>query len=170
MPASMMMADTGSIPNVVGSRMVMPPRGPIPGSTPTIVPSSTPSAQYNRLVGVRQTEKPYSRLSIVSTRLAPHSKRQDPGRQGDLEDATENDVGRDAADQCQHDRLRPADLSQHPHGQRQERYHRDQESEALEEPDRGHDTADQIKHFTPLRPGIGRAGSRTQNADHPEQH
>jgi hypothetical protein len=54
----MMMADTGSIPNVVGSRSVMPPSGPIPGRTPTMVPRKTPSAQYRRFVGVRPTENP----------------------------------------------------------------------------------------------------------------
>src|SRR5262245_20617576 len=147
MPANMMMADTGSMPNVVGSRIVMPPRGPIPGNTPTIVPSSTPSAQYKRLVGVRQTENPNSRLSTVPTSAAPYSNRQDPRWQRYLEEAAENDVRRDAAGQCQHNRLPPVDLAQHPHGQYQEQGHCEQESEALEEPDRSHDATDQIGYI-----------------------
>ena len=51
---------------------------------------------------------------------APFSERQDPGRQGDEQHPAEHDVRRDAADQRQHDRRRPAGLSQHPHRQRQE--------------------------------------------------
>src|SRR6266508_1152854 len=162
----MMMAETGSIPNVGGSRMVMPPSGPIPGRTPTIVPRSTPSAQYRRLVGVRQTENPYRRPSIAPTRV---SKRQDSGWQGDQEHSAKHDIRGDAPDQRQHDRRQPADLAQHPRRQRQKQGHREQKAGALEEPDRGDDTRHQINPVAPVRPGVRRSGGGAQEA-HPEEH
>ncbi len=45
MPASMISADTGGRPKVIGSSMAMVATGPIPGSTPISVPSSTPMKQ-----------------------------------------------------------------------------------------------------------------------------
>ena len=45
MPASMMSAVTGSKLKVIGSSMAIVAVGPIPGRTPTSVPSSTPTKQ-----------------------------------------------------------------------------------------------------------------------------
>ncbi len=51
MPASMMIADTGSTPYVTGSRIAIVAAGPSPGSTPISMPITTPIRQYSRLVG-----------------------------------------------------------------------------------------------------------------------
>ena len=45
MPASMISAVTGSKLKVIGSSMAIVAVGPMPGSTPTSVPSSTPTKQ-----------------------------------------------------------------------------------------------------------------------------
>jgi hypothetical protein len=58
MPASMMSAVAGSSENVDGSRRAMAPTGPMPGSTPTRVPTSTPIRHAKRLAGASATEKP----------------------------------------------------------------------------------------------------------------
>ena len=45
MPASMMSAETGGSTKVAGSSIAMVATGPMPGSTPISVPSSTPMKQ-----------------------------------------------------------------------------------------------------------------------------
>ena len=45
MPASMISAETGGSPKVMGSSMAMVASGPRPGSTPMSVPSNTPMKQ-----------------------------------------------------------------------------------------------------------------------------
>src|SRR5581483_10951027 len=49
MPASMISAPTGGSPNVMGSSMATVATVPIPGSTPTSVPTSAPNRQKARL-------------------------------------------------------------------------------------------------------------------------
>src|SRR2546430_13081278 len=66
MPASMMMALVASSPNVTGSRMLMPDKGPMPGSTPTSVPTRQPRKPYHSTSGRSATENPSIRLSKVS--------------------------------------------------------------------------------------------------------
>ena len=69
MPASMMTACVALSPNVTGSRIEMPESGPMPGSTPTSVPTRQPRNAYQRLSGWNATEKPCSRLRrVLSTR------------------------------------------------------------------------------------------------------
>jgi hypothetical protein len=45
MPASMMSAPTGGRPNVIGNSMATVATVPMPGSTPTSVPTKAPSRQ-----------------------------------------------------------------------------------------------------------------------------
>src|SRR5512140_232580 len=68
MPASMMSAETGGSTKVAGSSIEIVAIGPMPGSTPISVPSSTPMKQYITLVNVSATLKPsirFCRISIV---------------------------------------------------------------------------------------------------------
>ena len=58
MPASMMRAVAGSSANVDGRSSAIAPTGPMPGRTPTMVPTSTPTKQASRLAGVRAMPKP----------------------------------------------------------------------------------------------------------------
>ena len=54
MPASMMIACVALSPKVTGSRIEMPESGPMPGSTPTSVPTRQPRNAYQRLAGCKR--------------------------------------------------------------------------------------------------------------------
>src|SRR5512143_1390371 len=60
---SRMIADTGCIVNVSGSSSVTPLGAPSPGSTPTRMPSSTPTTISITWYGVRATANPCSSAS-----------------------------------------------------------------------------------------------------------
>src|SRR5438270_10295965 len=57
MPASMISAPTGGRPKVIGSSMATVAMVPIPGSTPTSVPTSAPIRHSRMLIGIG-IEKP----------------------------------------------------------------------------------------------------------------
>ena len=65
MPASMITALVASSPNVAGSKILIPASGPMPGNTPTSVPTRQPMNAYHSTSGRNATEKPSSRLSNV---------------------------------------------------------------------------------------------------------
>ena len=73
MPASMITACVAFSPKVIGSRMLMPDSGPMPGSTPTSVPTRQPMKAYQRLSGCKATEKPCSRLTRVLSTSGPRN-------------------------------------------------------------------------------------------------
>ena len=52
MPASMISAPTGGRPKVIGSSMATVAMVPIPGSTPTSVPTSAPIRHSRMLTGI----------------------------------------------------------------------------------------------------------------------
>mgnify|MGYP006177381701 CR=1 FL=1 len=60
MPASMMSAESGSMPKVIGRSSAMPAEGPIPGSMPMIVPMSAPRNTNIRFFGCIAIAKPSS--------------------------------------------------------------------------------------------------------------
>src|SRR5947209_19530827 len=62
MPASMISAPTGGRPKVNGSNIATVAMVPMPGSTPTSVPTSAPIRHINRLIGLMATVKPSARL------------------------------------------------------------------------------------------------------------
>src|SRR5882672_10181707 len=66
MPASMISAPTGGRPNVIGSSIATVAMVPMPGSTPTSVPTSAPIRHSRRLIGVKATPKPRARLEKSS--------------------------------------------------------------------------------------------------------
>src|SRR4051812_33194294 len=82
MPASMISAAVGLRLKVIGSSMAMVATGPMPGSTPISVPSSTPISAYSRCIGETATPKPRIRLLKRSMRgasvevLGPHGEGQ----------------------------------------------------------------------------------------------
>src|SRR5215475_7364378 len=67
MPANITIALVASSPNVTGNRILMPDNGPMPGSTPTSVPTRQPRKPYHSTSGRNATENPSIRLSRVST-------------------------------------------------------------------------------------------------------
>src|SRR5919204_5768990 len=78
MPASITTDLVVSSPKVAGRRMLMPESGPMPGSTPTTVPTRHPRNAYHNTPGCSATEKPSSRLSSVgiSERHEPRLERR----------------------------------------------------------------------------------------------
>src|SRR3954447_24332373 len=66
MPASMINAPTGGRPKVIGSSIATVAMVPIPGNTPTRVPTRAPIRQSSRLIGVNATPKPSARLEKSS--------------------------------------------------------------------------------------------------------
>src|SRR5947208_14293294 len=73
MPASMISAPTGGRPKVIGSSIAMVATVPMPGSTPTTVPTSAPSKQNSTLYGLAATWKPIQRFASRSDMTHPAS-------------------------------------------------------------------------------------------------
>src|SRR5512143_2900180 len=90
MPASMMMACVAFSPNVTGNRMEMPASGPMPGRTPTNVPTRQPMNAYHALAGARATEKPCARLRRVVSTMILESERT--GLQRRLQHVNEENI------------------------------------------------------------------------------
>ncbi len=83
----MISAPTGGNPNVIGSSIAMVATVPIPGNTPTSVPTSAPSRQNMMLYGFAATLKPNARFArssdmMTSTRASefrPEIRHDRPG-------------------------------------------------------------------------------------------
>src|SRR6266478_4397867 len=98
MPASITMDLVVSRPKVAGRRMLMPERGPMPGNTPTIVPTRHPRKAYHKTSGCSATEKPSSRLSMLESEqaLLDRGLQRDAKQQiGKRDDAQAEGRGRD---------------------------------------------------------------------------
>src|SRR5262245_10016089 len=79
MPASRIIADTGSSVNEIGNSIATVVTGPMPGSTPTTVPRNTPSTQYRTFLNDSATLNPRpseERTSMRGLKLRPHRQRQ----------------------------------------------------------------------------------------------
>src|SRR3954447_19447675 len=66
----MISAPTGGRPKVIGSSIATVAMVPMPGNTPTSVPTSAPIRHSSRLIGVKATPKPSARLE-KSSAIAP---------------------------------------------------------------------------------------------------
>src|SRR5262252_4351011 len=81
MPASMITAWVVLSPYITGNRIEMPDSGPMPGSTPTSVPTRQPRNAYHSMSGCNATEKPSSReCRVASTSYVLESERPDGER------------------------------------------------------------------------------------------
>src|SRR3954470_23185730 len=82
MPASMIRAPTGGSPKVIGSNIATVAMVPMPGKTPTSVPTRAPIRHIRRLVGVSATPKPSARFEkssitpSLNQKTRPHWHRQ----------------------------------------------------------------------------------------------
>src|SRR5205085_12685144 len=66
MPAKKIIEAVMSTFAVMGSSMATATAGPMPGSTPTAVPSTQPTKAHNRLIGVIAVAKPCRREAKMS--------------------------------------------------------------------------------------------------------
>lgn len=57
---------------VIGSSMATATAGPMPGKTPTAVPSAQPSKAHSRFMGVAAVAKPCSNASNKSITATPY--------------------------------------------------------------------------------------------------
>src|SRR5258705_4029014 len=143
MPASMMSAETGGSTKVAGSSIEMVAIGPMPGSTPISVPSSTPMKQYQMLLRVSATPNPRIRLFRSSMRfsLAPAEadarlQRLDVGAQRDrqLQSHHEDQGAKDSqADPEDDARFRPKSLGIADPGDDHQQQSGDQHADRLED-------------------------------------
>src|SRR5712691_11936439 len=72
MQESMTMAEVGSIVNVSGNRIATPFGPPSPGSTPTKMPSTSPTIISARVFQVSRTAKPCSNRPKASMKIYPY--------------------------------------------------------------------------------------------------
>src|SRR6476661_10405886 len=75
MPASITIALVAFSPKVTGKRIEMPASGPMPGNTPTSVPTRQPRNAYQALAGASATENPRYRLCRVCSTTILESQR-----------------------------------------------------------------------------------------------
>src|ERR1051325_3676801 len=109
MPASMISAATGLRLKVMGSSIAMVATGPMPGSTPISVPSTTPMKQYITFSGWTATWKPIQRLLKISMapRLLEHRR---PDREGQRQALHEHCPGEDHQDDVEDRHFLPVEL------------------------------------------------------------
>src|SRR6476619_6428609 len=93
MQDSMTMAEVGSIVKVSGSRMATPFGPPSPGSTPTKMPSTSPTIIRARIFHVSRTVKPWKRRPNASMRAAleAEGRFERPFRHDHVESDVESD-------------------------------------------------------------------------------
>src|SRR4051795_1707314 len=101
MPASMISAPTGGRPKVIGNSIATVAMVPMPGNTPTSVPTSAPIRHSSRLIGVKATPKPRARLE-KSSAIAPSLNQEtreelqrQPERIGEKQTATDRQADAD---------------------------------------------------------------------------
>src|SRR5437667_9172084 len=97
MQESITMAVVGSIEKVSGSRIATPLGPPSPGSTPTKIPSTSPSSMSASVLPVSSTPNPCRRSPIASilNALISESCLERPLRHDDVESDFERDKHQD---------------------------------------------------------------------------
>src|SRR6266568_8753153 len=101
MPASMISAPTGGRPKVIGSSIATVAMVPMPGSTPTSVPTRAPIRHSRRLIGVMATPKPRARLenrSAITPSLNQETREElqrQPQRIGEQQTAADGQANPD---------------------------------------------------------------------------
>src|SRR6185312_13223730 len=88
MPASITIALVAFSPKVIGNRIEMPASGPMPGRTPTSVPTRQPRNAYHKTAGCNATEK-----SSHNESMAPKSEPQNSGFERRLQRGAEYPPG-----------------------------------------------------------------------------
>src|SRR3981081_552879 len=100
-PASMISAPTGGKPKVIGSSIATVAMVPIPGNTPTSVPTSAPIRHSRRLIGENATPKPRARLekrSAITPSLDQETReklQRQPQRIGEQQTAADGQADAD---------------------------------------------------------------------------
>src|SRR5262249_14069267 len=122
MQDNMTMADVGSIVKVSGSRIATPFGPPRPGSTPTKMPSTSPTIISTSVFQVRSTVKPCSSRPKASIALIPEERLERSLRHDDVEGDVEGDEHGEREQQRRKQRLPQRDAAddRHETGDQQE--------------------------------------------------
>src|SRR5260221_12727757 len=137
MQDSMTMAEVGSIVKVSGSRIATPLGPPNPGSTPTKMPSTSPTIISNNVFHVSRTAKPcMSRPKASITRglsiyLIAKGRFQRSLRHDDVEGDVEGHEHRGGEQEGGQQRFPKRDLADHSHEGCDQKEARDVEAEKL---------------------------------------
>src|SRR6266568_6570813 len=128
MPASMISAPTGGSPKVIGSSIATVAMVPMPGSTPTSVPTRAPIRHIRRLIGDNATTNPCARLAkrSITPSLDQKTRKQghrQPQHIGEQKRTAECQAGADD------DRLQPFRLMRAHRSDHEARESRDHEAE-----------------------------------------
>src|SRR2546428_838061 len=174
MPASMIIAETGSKVNEIGSSIATVVTGPMPGSTPTTVPRNTPMKQWRMFCAVRATANPVAILESRSTWLKAGPERQ---RQPQRVDEYACRERRQRRRQRRHlDRAILTARQRRHHDDRDQRHDEaepfDQQAEQADRDD-DHQQRTQLQGADALVAGSERAGDddeRDQSQHDPERH
>src|SRR3954468_12486636 len=129
MPAIMMMPDSGVPDSVTGSSSDIAEIGPMPGNTPTRVPTNTPMKQYRILTGSRATPKPCATLRMVS--ICASADFKNAGGQLDQQQVLEPPPYAERRQQREGKRQRPAHRIDRAEQQQHQRDRGKQEAERL---------------------------------------
>src|SRR5262245_3166555 len=167
MPASITTDFVVSRPKVAGSRMLMPERGPIPGNTPTTVPTTHPRKAYQRTSGCSATEKPSSRLSSVDI-----SEAECTSLQRSAEHQVEQQIRQCHHCQAEQRRARRRTPLHRKRQHKQHQRHRYEETQGEIERDRGGgggDYARRMRQVVPFDAGERRAVLGAQKKDAAEE-
>src|SRR4051812_46317293 len=135
MPANMISAPVGSSLIVSGSSMATVSAGPTPGSTPTKVPSVTPTSPHSRFIGCSATLKPCISALSASTsdsRAAQH-RREPAGGQVDVEQLDEEKVDGEREDERDRNVARDAPAAEAARNAGEERRAGDHEARPADE-------------------------------------
>src|SRR5215467_14732445 len=115
MQDSITMAEVGSIVKVSGSRIATPFGPPSPGSTPTKMPSTSPTIISARIFQVRRTLKPRRRRPTASIALVAEERLDRPLRHDDVEGDVEGDEHGEHEDERGKYRFPPRDAADEDH-------------------------------------------------------
>src|SRR5689334_15158685 len=138
MPASMISAPTGGRPKVIGSSIATVAMVPMPGSTPTRVPTSAPIRHINRLIGENATAKPWARLANRSIAPSLHQEAREQRHRQSQHVREQQRAGGGQAD-ADDQRLAPARLVGSERRDQEARQTRDHEPERTDREREGQD-------------------------------
>src|SRR5262249_25052308 len=168
MPASITIEMVASSTNVIGSRMLMPDNGPMPGNTPTSVPTRQPRKPYHSTSGRNATENPSIRVSRVSKA----SESQYPLLERRFEHQGEKSIREKADPDTVRRGHKEAAALERDQGEKHER-HRDDEAERRVKRDRSGRDGEHPERMGQVAPaGLGNRSARStaRKQDRTEQN
>src|SRR5215475_10091213 len=169
MQDSITMAEVGSIVKVSGSRIATPFGPPRPGSTPTKMPSTSPTIISASVFQVRSTVKPCSSRPKASIALIPEERLERTLRHDDVEGDVEGDEHGEREQQRREQRLPQRDAADDRHETGDQQEAGDVEPEPLRENAEQHGGHEYLHDPPELRARHERLVPSRASQDHADQ-